>query len=217
MSAKIKMAHSMNAQQESFKIRHRVYCEEQGWEPVVAAGTESDYLDRFANHVVLRDESSDTAIGSVRIIPASLDGVNIILPIERKFGASLANIFPSQTLPSRSRIAEVSRLAVLPEYRKMLDEPSPVLEQAYSGAMRFHAVRLFLGALACAQDQNMVALVLLTEPKLFRYLRALGFRHTHVGTGLDFHGVRVPILANVDEVLSSLPNELRLALESLAA
>ncbi len=204
MSARIQVAINAHEQEDSFKIRHRVYCEEQGWERTAADQTESDHYDAHATHVVLRDERS-VALGTVRLIPASTAALFVVLPIERCFGLSLSKIFPEQTLPDRRRIAEVSRLAVLPEYRRMLNLPEPTTKDAFPAAMRFCAVQLFLGALAAAHKQGAHSLVMLMEPKLFRYLRALGFRHSYAGQSVDHHGLRIPIIAHIDGVMQSLP------------
>ena len=204
MSARIQVALSAREKKESFEIRHRVYCEEQGWEPTAADQIESDSYDFYASHVVLRRADS-TALGSVRLVPANTSAVFVVLPIERCFGLSLTKIFPNQTLPDRTRIAEVSRLAVLPEYRRMLNQPEPTAESAFPESMRFYAVQLFLGALAAAHKQGVHTLVMLMEPKLFRYLRALGFRHSFAGEAVDHHGLRVPIIAQVEAVMQSLP------------
>jgi N-acyl amino acid synthase of PEP-CTERM/exosortase system len=205
MSAKLQIAHDARAQEDTFKIRHRVYCEEQGWEPTVADQIESDDLDQHSSLLVLKGEDN-APVGTVRLVPAkTMNGLFIVLPIERCLGTSLGNIFPNQTLPERHKIAEVSRLAVLPEYRNMLNRPAPLPEGTYPGSMRFYAVQLFLGALAAAHQQGVHSLVMLMEPKLFRYLRALGFRHSFAGKAVDHHGLRVPVIAQVDEVMQSLP------------
>jgi N-acyl amino acid synthase of PEP-CTERM/exosortase system len=216
MAAKIQIAHDVRAQEETFKIRHRVYCEEQGWEPTVAEAIESDDLDQHSSLLVLRSDNGDP-VGTVRLVPAKTSNdLFVVLPIERFFGTSLGKIFHEQTLPERHKIAEVSRLAVLPEYRQMLDQPAPQPEGKYSGSMRFYAVQLFLGALAAAHQQGMHSLVMLMEPKLFRYLRALGFRHTFAGQAVDHHGLRVPIIAQVANVMQSLPPAMALEFKRIA-
>jgi N-acyl amino acid synthase of PEP-CTERM/exosortase system len=208
MSAKIQLAQSAQAKADTFNIRHRVYCEEQGWEAPRLDRSEADSYDVFSSHVVLRDDENGSSLGTVRIVPAQMRGVDIILPLERCYGTSLSKVFPGQVFPNRAKIAEVSRLAVLPEFRGLVDHPLSQETGTTPRATRYHAVRLFLGALAAAERNHIEVLVMLIEPKLRRYLSALGFQHSFIGDAVDHRGIRVPIVANVNAVIHNLPSTL---------
>ena len=51
----------------AFRIRHSVYCEDLGWEPVRADGLETDEYDGQARHCLVRNRATGEHIGCVQI------------------------------------------------------------------------------------------------------------------------------------------------------
>src|SRR5689334_15966918 len=105
-----------------FRIRHQVYCEELKFEPLHADRREMDEYDSHSLHCLLRNVHNGEFVGCVRLIKARRDDPAYPFPFEKSCCATLdRTILDPQTLP-RHTVGEVSRLAVLREYRKRKGE-----------------------------------------------------------------------------------------------
>ena len=108
--------------QATFRIRHSVYCEDLGWEAVQADGMETDAYDPQSLHCLIRSRASGNFIGCVRLILAAGGGQLAPLPFEGTCGDTLdRSIIDPAKLP-RGKIAEVSRLAIVSQYRRRRGE-----------------------------------------------------------------------------------------------
>src|SRR4051794_37522131 len=72
-----------------FSIRHAVYCEELGYEPVRPDGLESDEHDARAVHCLLQSVRNAEFVGCVRLILADVDDRTRALPFELLCSATL--------------------------------------------------------------------------------------------------------------------------------
>jgi len=203
-------------QDEAFRIRHAVYCEDLHFEPVRPDGRERDEYDSHALHCLLRHRASGEYIGVTRLVlppPGPADGP---LPFERTCGAALYRgpLDPSR-LP-RETIAEVSRLAVMREFRRRRGEaqsPLPMSEDDFGSLQRprcpFIPIGLYLGAIAIARRMGIHTLFTLTEPRLAQHFARFGVDVVQIGEGVEHRGIRIPSMISVPDVLAHMSNMVR--------
>src|SRR5690606_17655762 len=108
-------ADTAELRQESFRIRHMVYCEELGWEPLREDGMETDPFDSAAFCLLLRHRNSGRYAGTVRVIIPPPENAALQLPFEQYCLQSLYPGFDQLNKYRRGAFGEISRLAV-PEY-----------------------------------------------------------------------------------------------------
>jgi len=190
-----------------YRIRHAVYCEELGYEPVREDRRESDQYDSRSLHCLLQAKESGEYIGCVRIVLARQD----TLPFEILCAASLDRAIVDPARLDRSRVAEVSRLAVIGRYRRRRGEqklPVAIDEGDFGTPDRprfpYIAVGLYLAMLAIARRHDIDRLFMLTEQRLSRQLMRLGARLQPVGTAIEHRGLRYPSMMSVPEVIGGL-------------
>lgn len=213
-------ATSSDLRDASFRVRHRVYCEELGFEPVRADTMERDEYDAEAEHVLIRSRRTLGFVGCARVVRPM--PVEHALPVERS-GAWRAPR-PLHDGDGRPRVAELSRLAVVSEFRRRQGEQgSPInLAEADFGTRlqpRFPhiPVGLYLGALALAARQRIATLVVLTEERLARHFGRMGVRLDRCGEPVEFHGRRLPYTMDVSAILERLPPDVRPLYERIEA
>ncbi len=198
------------------RIRHAVYCEDLPFEPIRPDGRERDEYDSHALHCLLRHRASDQFMGVTRLVlppPAPADGP---LPFERTCGAALyrGELDPAR-LP-RERIAEVSRLAVLREFRRRRGEagsPLPLSEEDFGTPLQprcpFIPIGLYLGAIALAQKLGIDTLFTLTEPRLALHFARFGVPVIQIGEGVEHRGLRIPSMIRINEVMAHMNPRVR--------
>lgn len=113
---------SDNEKAAAFRIRHSVYCEDLEWETTRADGMETDAYDAHALHCLIRSRASGDFIGCVRLILTAPDDPHAPLPFERTCGPALHRTLVDPAKMPRDKIAEVSRLAIVGQYRRRRGE-----------------------------------------------------------------------------------------------
>jgi len=95
-----------------FRLRYKVYCEEWDFEKAEnhPDGLEMDIYDKHSVHFLAKDVDGKSA-GTIRLILDSDDG----FPVERYCGVEIKGV-------DRSRIAEISRLAINKNYRRRVED-----------------------------------------------------------------------------------------------
>jgi len=201
---------------EVFGIRHRVYCEELGFEPARPDRREKDEYDAHSVHLLIRSVVDDGYIGCARLVLARPGDPYYPMPFERACGTALDRNLIDPTRVRRSAVAEVSRLAVLKSFRRRRGEASTadaVAQMSFGTEDRprfpYIQVGLFLGAVALAQRFEIETLFMLTEPRLATHLAKLGIRVRPVGTPVEQRGTRVPAMVHVRELPSGLRAHVR--------
>jgi N-acyl amino acid synthase of PEP-CTERM/exosortase system len=204
----ISRAASSSQRDESFRIRHRVYCEELGFEPVRADALEHDEYDEGSEHILIRSVRTQAFVGCARVVLPHHS--EFVLPIEHS--GSWAAPRPVFDSAGRPFVAELSRLAVVHEFRRRRgeqDTPINLADEDFGTPVRPRfphiPVGLYLGALAIAERRGIAALVVLTEERLARHFGRLGVRLTQVGDVVEFHRLRAPYLMSVRETVNALP------------
>lgn len=155
------VANTPELRDETFALRHDVYCREFGFEPVRADGLERDGHDDRAHHYLLAHVPTSTWAGCVRVVPAPG------LPYEAVFGDVPVDL---ATVPH----GEISRLTVAREFRRRPDHRPPAM---------LHAA---LVALAAVAENGLADAVCVMEPRLAAQLCTFGIRLSRI-SGLVRH------------------------------
>ncbi|MEY3200935.1 MAG: hypothetical protein RIR70_485 [Pseudomonadota bacterium] len=198
------------------RIRHAVYCEDLHFEPTRPDGRERDEYDSHSLHCLLRHRASGEFIGVTRLVLPPPGPQGGLLPFERTCGAALYRgpLDPSR-LP-RETIAEVSRLAVVKDFRRRRGEaqsPLPMSEDDFGTPSRprcpFIPIGLYLGAIALADKLGIHTLFTLTEPRLAQHFSRFGVAVVQIGEGVAHRGVRIPSMISVPDVLAHMSTMVR--------
>jgi N-acyl amino acid synthase of PEP-CTERM/exosortase system len=195
----------------AFRIRHTVYCEELGYEPVRADGMESDEFDGRSIHCLLQSVPNDDFVGCVRIVLNDTADPQSTLPFERLCQGSLDRNIIDPARLDRGKIGEVSRLAVVSHYRRRKGEQKMALGMNESDfgtpeqpRFPYIAAGLYLAMIAQARHQGVESLFMLTERRLARQLARLGVRLHTIGSPVEHRGMRYPSMMSVQEVIDGL-------------
>jgi N-acyl amino acid synthase of PEP-CTERM/exosortase system len=194
----------------AYRIRHAVYCEELGYEPIRADGLETDEFDAHSVHCLLRTLAGDF-VGCVRLVLTDAGDRMAPLPFERLCASSLDRTVVDPARLDRSKIAEVSRLAVIARYRRRRGEqkvPLAINESDFGTPERprfpYLALGLYLGMLAQARHHGVETLFMLTDRRLAKQLSRLGASMRTIGEPIAHRGVRYPSMMSVQEVIEGL-------------
>jgi len=197
---------------EVFGIRHRVYCEELGFEATRPDRRERDEYDAHSVHLLIRSVVEDGYVGCARLVLARPGDPYYPLPFERACGAMLDRSLIDPTRVPRSAVAEVSRLAIVKTFRRRRGEASTAdaiaqMDFGTEDRPRFPYIQvgLYLGIVALAQRFDIHTLFVLTEPRLATHFRKLGIKVRPMGAPIEHHGARVPAMMNVNEMVNGLP------------
>jgi N-acyl amino acid synthase of PEP-CTERM/exosortase system len=197
-------------QDAAYRLRHSVYAEDLGWEPLRADGREIDQFDAQAIHLLVRHLPSDEFVGCVRLIRVSAVQPSDPLPFEHVCSGLSTGAVPASPA-ARVSIAEVSRLAIGRKFRRRRGEegrPAPLSAPDFSGGpiLRFPYIlaALYLGVIAAADMHGIHRLFVLTEPRLAQHLDRLGVRMLQIGAPVEHRGERIPSMIDVPSALASL-------------
>jgi N-acyl amino acid synthase of PEP-CTERM/exosortase system len=209
--------------EEVYRIRHKVYCAELGFEPANAEGREEDEHDEHSRHLLIRCMKTGAWAGCVRLVLRPDDQPETLLPSEKICGATAASGLDDASVLSWENIAEISRLALAREFRharcaqhRDWIAPSDLCTSAHVGAL-YLRLALYLGAIAWAERLGIEALLFLTEPRLAARLRKFGFPFRQVGAPVEHRGTRVLSLAHIDDPVLRLPFYMRPLYRAIAS
>jgi N-acyl amino acid synthase of PEP-CTERM/exosortase system len=195
---------------EVYHLRHRVYCDELGFERPSADGRERDEFDGHSRHLLLRSVKSGASIGCIRLVMAPANAPKAQLPFEKIFSAAADGRDVVPMAARRNTMAEVSRLTLAREFRgrrrpDLRSRRSSGLRHARASDASVRAAGAYLGALAHAKHLGVSRLFLLTEPRLRAHLKRLGFRGRQIGGAVEHRGQRVLSMADVSDTVAHLP------------
>lgn len=185
-----------------YRIRHEVYCRDLGWEPIRDDGLERDAFDEQSVHCLLRHRGTGEPVGCTRLIMADEAHPERLLPVEASCAQVLdRSIVDPAALPRRT-VAEVSRLAVMRNFRQRKGESQSDASvsdddfQPRGTQARFPyiPVSLYFGAAAIAKRLGREHVLVLTEPRLAAHFARLGVHIQSIGGGIEHRGTRVPSL-----------------------
>ncbi|MFA9439030.1 PEP-CTERM/exosortase system-associated acyltransferase [Uliginosibacterium sp. sgz301328] len=199
---------------EVYFIRHDVYCRELGFEPTRPDCRECDQYDRQAVHCLMRT-TADTGhrlVGCARVVLTSPEDRDRPLPFELACRNTLwrGNTIDPARLP-RDRIAEVSRLAIMHEFRRRRGEEARDVSIKASDfgstshpRFPFIPVGLYLAAVSMAARCGVEYIFTLTEPRLAQHFGRLGVNIAPIGGPVEHRGIRIPSVMHVPEIIQQI-------------
>jgi len=214
----IVLADTEELKQVSYRIRHTVYAEELGWEPVNSKGIEVDECDPYSFSILLKHKRTGDFAGTVRLVIPPNTSPNSKLPFELHCAETVQkDVIDPDSLP-RGRFGEISRLSVPSSFRRRLDEKNkPFIvndikdENAFSDDERRNfpniAIGLYLSVVAMVKMCNHSHMFVVVEPRLCRRLERLGLKFEQCGEELDYHGIRALFLLKRENFTGNLNPE----------
>lgn len=202
--------------QATFRIRHSVYCEDLGWEATRPGGVETDAYDPQSLHCLIRSRASGAFVGCVRLVLAWPGDPHAPLPFERTCGDTMDRSIIDPAKLRRGTIAEVSRLAIVGQYRRRSGEqrtPGMLQNGDFGTPERprfpYLLIGLYMGLFAIAEMHGLEKLFLLSEPRLARHLNRIGITNEQIGEPIEHRGLRAPSVMDVRHVIDNLDPLLR--------
>ncbi|NMC75460.1 MAG: PEP-CTERM/exosortase system-associated acyltransferase [Geobacteraceae bacterium] len=205
-----KIAHDDPLINEVYRLRYKVYCDEWGFEKPEdhPGGLEIDEYDRHSVHMGAFCRESGRLIGTIRLILNSELG----FPIEKHctLTADLSGL-------TRDTIAEISRLAVSKEFRKravdglIYNDGTLATEQRVVSDVeekRKHEFHIIMGLYLCmyleSRNIGLTHWFAVMAKGLRILLNRMKIRFSPIGPEVDYHGLRVPYLGAIDDIVKGV-------------
>lgn len=197
----IKLADTEDLKNESYKIRHTVYAEELGWEPINPDGIEVDECDPYAFSILLVHKRTGNFAGTVRLVIPPSAKPDSKLPFELHCADTLIRDVVDPDTIMRGSFGEISRLSVPNQFRRRLDEKNKpfVINELVGGDVFSEeerrnfpniAIGLYLSVIAMVNMCNHSHMFVVVEPRLNKRLKRLGLNFQQCGEEMDYHGIR---------------------------
>ena len=194
-----------------YRIRHQVYCEELAFEPQRPDRRERDEYDAHSLHLLIRSVRSGEFMGCTRIVRARPGDPYYPLPFEKTCAATLDRSIIDPARVPRDTIGEVSRLAVIAQFRKRShDEKSPlsISDKDFGTPEQprfpYIPVGLYLGTIELARLNGIDTLFVLTEPRLANHFRKFGVNMQIIGGAVEHRGQRIPSMMSTHGTIDNL-------------
>jgi N-acyl amino acid synthase of PEP-CTERM/exosortase system len=211
----VRMATTAELQQETYRIRYRVYCEDMQFEASerFPDQLERDEFDEHSLHCLVTHTRTGLPAGCVRLVKA---GESASLPFEKFCLDSLYTEFAQDLYERRDSICEFSRLAVDRDFRRRPGEDHTRLGEMDAmdcshmerRSFSLIAVATTLAAFAMADLSGRGRVFGMMERHLPRLLRSSGFLMEQAGDFTEYHGRRAPYFTTVERVTAHLRPEL---------
>jgi N-acyl amino acid synthase of PEP-CTERM/exosortase system len=188
-----------------YALRYHVYCIEHQFEnPASFPGErETDRYDASSRHIALIYRPSGEVVGTARVVLPKLAEAN--LPILSITGSEVHDELRRYPF---ERIGEISRYVVSKGFRRRKGEAEfPDIGYSVSGAaparraMPHLTLELIRGIHQIAVSQQLQYLCACMRPALRRLLDQLGFHFKAIGPLVNYHGLRQPCIAAVDDLV----------------
>lgn len=189
---------------EVYKLRYKVYCEEKGFESPEdhPGGVEIDKYDENSVHFIALNARRHI-IGTARLILNSEKG----FPIEKnsKIETDISGI-------ERSRLGEISRLAVSKEYCRRVEDQfiyfgvsekdSFEIPNIFHDHRRRQLIVLGLYKLIYIEGKKrgLTHWFAVMSKGLYLLLRKIGIVFRPIGPAVNYHGLRAPYLGSIAEI-----------------
>lgn len=199
----------------NYNIRHEVYCRELAFEPIRADQIETDEYDAHSIHCLVRAVATHMFVGCSRIVIADPSNPDAPLPFEKTCADVLNRSIVDPSRMDRSKIGEISRLAVIGQYRRRkgeMTQPFSISDDfGDSDRIRlpYMTLGLYLAMIALAQWKGIDTLFMLTDPSLATSIARLGVEMHQIGTPIEHRGTRVPSALFIEEIITNMDPRVR--------
>jgi N-acyl amino acid synthase of PEP-CTERM/exosortase system len=206
----------------NYHIRHEVYARELGREPIRPDEVEIDVHDRHAVHCLIRAVATHMFVGCARLIRPDPANTAASLPFETTCSGVLDRSIVDPAHLDPARIAEISRLAVIGQFRRRPGEgDTPFAINDDFGIvprirLPYLTLGLYLALIALARWHRIDTLFVIAAPALLRALAHLGIGLRPIGTSIDLNGEHVPAMLDTEQVEFGLAPYLRPFYDTIA-
>lgn len=205
-------ANSDSLKDEVFRVRHQVYCEDLAFEAVRPDRREYDEYDSHSLHILIRSVQTGEFVGCTRLVRARPDDPTYPFPFEKTCAATLDRTAIDPSRLPRDTIAEVSRLAVVSQFRRRKEDnkkDTVSLTDADFGSpvqprFPYIPIALYLGTIEIARLNNIRTLFMLTERRLAVHFRKLGVNIQPIGGPVEHRGERIPSMLDAIETIANM-------------
>ncbi len=201
------IARTDEERETAFRLRYRVYCEETGFLPSGdnPGGLERDIYDDHSSQCLLIHVASNKPVGTVRLVLPNADESGCHLPA--RMHSDALDSLPEVLMPS-THTAEISRFAIIPEFRKRSADSMHAGTYSTDGldprrVIPNMTLGLMAGIIDMALEADMSHLCAIIDPALLRILHRLGLDFTKAGPEVEFHGKRQPVWCDLHDLLAA--------------
>lgn len=204
---------------QAYRIRFDVYCREFHYEleENFPDGLEQDEYDQHSLHCLIVHKASHLPAGCVRLVKTPAHDSSFLLPFTKFCGNSLTHVELHPNRLPHTSVAEVSRLAVHPTFRRRWKEsespfgrlsPTDIPERE-ARTFPLLTFALFTAGAALMTLAHRRHAFIMVEPRLARRLQNSGLLFTQIGKLIDYHGPREAYHITIEQALNGMKNELR--------
>lgn len=204
-----------------YMLRYQVYVVETGFEhdsdcvcgyneAGVFVHWEKDEFDGRADHYLLRHRRTGVFAATARLILPDPADIQAPYPIEAHCPLD-KRVSDGAT---RARLGEISRFAVSKVFKRRIGEIGTLAGVSANVDMYFEederrvlphiSLGLFAAVMRMVHDHGITHCYAVMEPALLRLLGRFGVIFNRIGQDVDYHGLRVPCLATVEEALPNI-------------
>jgi N-acyl amino acid synthase of PEP-CTERM/exosortase system len=167
---------------------------------------EYDEYDEHSCHYLIQHKETKSYMATTRLILPN----SKIFPMEAH--SKIDNLELIKTVP-RANLAELSRFCVSKQFRRRANERDLIVTNDSNGNRnspreKNNSASITLSLFACAINMSIEHDIhywyAIMEPALKRVVFALGVDFVEVGPLVDYHGMRLPCIIKVDDLLRSV-------------
>lgn len=185
--------------EQVFALRHRVFCDEFGYDMDHSQGLESDSFDDHSIHVLLRRKYTDEPVGCFRIVKSQLS-FSEWLPFEH-YGVPHVRPGFDWSAVDRINSVEISRLALDASTRAGRgDNGEKLPSDAYLVVAMFFAIVSILENYGCDH------IFMVIEPRLGRLTARYGMSLDQISPAFEYYGQRATFMSTATRMLSEIPH-----------
>ncbi|MBI1195699.1 MAG: PEP-CTERM/exosortase system-associated acyltransferase [Gammaproteobacteria bacterium] len=194
------------------RIRYEILCEEgriPGFDPKhYPEGRERDRFDDHAQSFLLKHRQSGEYIGTIRMIlsPGGDHRFAIEDCPDYAFYPGKRNVIDKH----RPHMAEISRLMILPSYRRRLGDQQfqltlpQALPSIRERRLLHPMIGLFKAIIMVTDRENLQCWCSIMEPSLYNTLTGLGIHMEPMGPDIVYHGTRRIYFCRVPDIVNQV-------------
>jgi N-acyl amino acid synthase of PEP-CTERM/exosortase system len=158
----------------------------------------------------MRAVASHLFVGGARLVRPDPENPAAPLPFEAHCAGTLDPAIVDLAKIDRTRIAEISRLAVLGQYRRRPGEAGTpfAIDDDFGIAPRIRlpylTLGLYLALMALARWHGIETLFVLADPSLARSIGHLGIDMRPIGAAIELRGQRFPAMLEIDKTVAMM-------------